>query len=95
MFQLWAYVEKCAKLDVEKGKDGCEHDELNAHRFLEAFGETMTVREMRDNLRAKGAIGDRVKYIPLSHYLAVRYNIDWHRLVNAPQGRKEDVEGDC
>ena len=52
----------------------------------------MTVREMRDNLRAKGAIGDRVKYIPVTHYLAVRYNIDWHRLVNAPQGNKEEVD---
>src|SRR5689334_22119316 len=47
--------------------------------------EKMTVREMRDTLRAKGAIGDTVKMIALVHYLIFRTNVDFHVLVNAPQ----------
>jgi len=67
---------------------------LQMHRFLEAFQETMTVREMRDTLRAKGAIGDAVKLIALIHYLIFRYDVDFHVLVNASQGdnRKEIEE---
>jgi len=69
-------------------------DELQMHRFLEFFQETMAVREMRDSLRSKGAIGDLVKMVPLVHYLIFRYNVDFHVLVNASQGdnRKEIEE---
>ncbi len=35
-------------------------DEMQAHRFLEAFDMTLTVRKMREALREKGAIGDKV-----------------------------------
>jgi len=89
--KIWLYVEKIAKFDLQKGTQGCEVDELQMHKFLEAFQETMTVREMRDTLRAKGAIGDAVKLIALIHYLIFRFNIDFHVLVNAHQGdnRKE------
>jgi len=44
------------------------------------------VREMRDTLRAKGAISDSVKLIALIHYLIFRFNLDFHTLVNASQG---------
>ena len=54
--QIWNYTRKHEELDLVKGKQGNELDELNAHRFLEAFDETMTVREMRNQLRAKGAL---------------------------------------
>jgi len=92
--KCWSYVQTLQKLDLQKGADGNEVDELNQHRFLEAFHETQTVREMRDNLRSSGAIGDSVKMIPLSHYLIFKYKIDWHVLVNAAQGdnRKEIEE---
>jgi len=84
--KVWEYVGKIAKLDLQKGAGGNEVDELQMHRFLEFFQETMTVREMRDSLRSKGAIGDLVKMVPLVHYLIFRYNVDFHVLVNASQG---------
>jgi len=92
--KIWSYVEKIAKLDLQKGAAGSEVDELQMHRFLEGFQETMTVREMRDTLRAKGAIGDAVKLIALIHYLIFRFDLDFHILVNAAQGdnRKEIEE---
>jgi hypothetical protein len=50
-------------------EEGTHLDELQAHRLLECFGETMTVREMRTYLRQHGAIGERVKSVPLTHWL--------------------------
>jgi hypothetical protein len=64
-------------------------DELQAHRLLEAFDETMTVREMRTYLRQHGAIGDRVKNVPLTHWWIAKYKVDWNLLVNASQGGNE------
>merc|ERR1712137_1436669 len=33
--------------DMENHENGCGLDEVNAHRFLEVYGETLTVRELR------------------------------------------------
>ena len=30
--KIWDYCHKCADLDLEKKAEGCELDELNAHR---------------------------------------------------------------
>jgi len=84
--KIWSYVEKIAKIDLQKGAEGNEVDEMQMHRFLETFSETMTVREMRDTLRSKGAISDSVKLVAIIHYLIFRYNVDFHVLVNASQG---------
>ena len=90
---LWKYVLKCGEYDLQGGSNGNELDELNSHRFLEFFSETMTVREMRDSLRSTGAIGDRVKMFPLIHYLIYKYKVSWNELVNASQGdNKEEIE---
>jgi len=92
--KIWVYVDKIAKVDLQKGAEGNEVDEMQMHRFLENLQETMTVREMRDTLRAKGAISESVKLIALIHYLIYRYGMDFHILVNASQGdnRKEIEE---
>jgi len=84
--KLWQYVDKIQKIDLQKGAEGNEVDEMQMHRYLEAFSETMTVREMRDTLRSKGAISDSVKLVALVHYLIFRYQVDFHILVNASQG---------
>jgi len=84
--RLWQFVKKIAELDLQKGKDGNEVDELQAHRFLEAFKETMTVSEMRDSLRSTGAITGNVRFVPLIHILIFKFKLDWHKLVNAAQG---------
>eukprot|EP00009_Paramoeba_aestuarina_P007867 CAMPEP_0201516166 /NCGR_PEP_ID=MMETSP0161_2-20130828/7554_1 /ASSEMBLY_ACC=CAM_ASM_000251 /TAXON_ID=180227 /ORGANISM="Neoparamoeba aestuarina, Strain SoJaBio B1-5/56/2" /LENGTH=294 /DNA_ID=CAMNT_0047913193 /DNA_START=121 /DNA_END=1005 /DNA_ORIENTATION=+ len=85
--QFWEYVEKASKID-NAGKAGTGLDELEAHRFLEAFNDVHTVLEMRSKLRSTGAIAqnERPKTVPLVHYLLFTYENDWHILVNATQG---------
>jgi len=76
---------------MRKKTEGNALDELQAHRFLEKFHETLTVQSMRDKLRATGAIGAAVKLVPLIHILIFKYNSDWRYLVNAPQGNQEEI----
>jgi len=90
--KIWAYTHKCNDLDLDKKAAGCALDELNAHRFLEHFHETMTVHAMREKLRSTGAIGDRIRLVPISHILLFKYQMDWNVLVNAAQGNAEEVE---
>jgi len=94
--RLWEFKHKCDELDLQNHENGNSLDELNAHRFLEHFRETMTVRDMRDKLRSTGAIseGSRVgAAVPISHILIFRYNEDWKYLINAPQGdNMEEIE---
>src|SRR3989338_1148131 len=92
--KFWAYVTMANKIDLEKHEEGCGLDELNAHRLLEIFDETLTVREMRTQLRTVGAIteAERPKNVPLAHLLLARYKADWHHFVNAPQGASEEID---
>jgi DNA repair exonuclease SbcCD ATPase subunit len=95
--KLWSFVAKFSQLDLDKKAEGNGLDELNAHRFLESYGETKTVKELRDSLRETGALGpnERPKAVPLIHYLLFRYRptTDWHYLVNASQGdNKAEIE---
>ena len=93
--QIWSYVHKCNDLDWENHELGTGLDELNAHRLLEAFDETLTVRAMRAELRSTGALGEKEspKTVPLSHYLLCRFKdeCNWHNLVHASQGNREEV----
>eukprot|EP00009_Paramoeba_aestuarina_P006883 CAMPEP_0201520418 /NCGR_PEP_ID=MMETSP0161_2-20130828/11187_1 /ASSEMBLY_ACC=CAM_ASM_000251 /TAXON_ID=180227 /ORGANISM="Neoparamoeba aestuarina, Strain SoJaBio B1-5/56/2" /LENGTH=210 /DNA_ID=CAMNT_0047918777 /DNA_START=40 /DNA_END=668 /DNA_ORIENTATION=+ len=85
--RLWEYVDKASVIDNAKAA-GNALDELEAHRFLEAFDEAHTVLQMRSALRKTGALGqnERPKEVPLTHFLLDKYEVDWHVLVNAPQG---------
>merc|ERR1711874_180343 len=67
---------------------------MNAHRFLEIYNETMTVRELRESLRSTGAIdAGRVKLVPITYILIFKYKVDWHELVNRSQGdNREEME---
>jgi murein DD-endopeptidase MepM/ murein hydrolase activator NlpD len=90
--KLWAYTQQMSQLDLDKRAEGNAVDELNAHRFLEKFNETLTVTEMRENLRSTGAISaSSVKLVPLIHILVFKFKVDWKYLVNAPQGSKEEI----
>ena len=84
---VWAYVDKASTIDNAKAT-GNALDEMEAHRFLEAFDEAHTVLQMRSALRKTGALGqnERPKEVPLTHFLLDKYEADWHKLVNAPQG---------
>jgi hypothetical protein len=83
--KLWKHVQLCADLDAQRHAEGTALDELNAHRFLEQIGETLTVVALRERLRKTGAIGqtERPKAVPLTHYILWRYEVDWHVLVNS------------
>jgi len=85
---LWSWVQAFAKLDLQSGMTGNGLDEMNAHRFLEQYKETMTVQEMRNKMRSTGALepNERPKTSALIHIAIVKYNLDWHALVNASQG---------
>jgi len=91
---LWNNVQEMTKLDSVKGKEGNSVNEMEAHRFLEKLHETMTVQSMRDKLRGTGALGpnERPKFVPLVHYLIIHYGRDFHILVNASQGSKEEIQ---
>ena len=84
---IWAYVDKASVIDNAKAT-GNALDEMEAHRFLEAFDEAHTVLQMRSSLRKTGALGqnERPKEVPLTHFFLDKYEVDWHKLVNAPQG---------
>eukprot|EP01101_Sappina_pedata_P004506 TRINITY_DN192_c0_g1_i1.p1 TRINITY_DN192_c0_g1~~TRINITY_DN192_c0_g1_i1.p1 ORF type:complete len:394 (-),score=253.38 TRINITY_DN192_c0_g1_i1:93-1238(-) len=86
--EIWKYAHKYADLDLEKKDQGTGLDELNAHRFLEAFQVTMTVQELRNKLREAGALSATTKFrlVPISHFLLIKFSCDYHTLVNASQG---------
>jgi DNA repair exonuclease SbcCD ATPase subunit len=89
--QVWGYKHKFDELDQEKHAEGNSLDEMQAHRFLESIHETHTVQAMREKLRATGAIQGQIKRVPLTHYLIMKYNINWHDLVNAVLGDMEEI----
>jgi hypothetical protein len=84
---MWNYVDKASVIDNAKAV-GNALDEMEAHRFLEAFDEAHTVLQMRSQLRKTGALGqnERPKEVPLTHFLLFKYETSWNKLVNASQG---------
>eukprot|EP00011_Vannellida_sp_DIVA3-517-6-12_P014162 CAMPEP_0114612154 /NCGR_PEP_ID=MMETSP0168-20121206/4478_1 /TAXON_ID=95228 ORGANISM="Vannella sp., Strain DIVA3 517/6/12" /NCGR_SAMPLE_ID=MMETSP0168 /ASSEMBLY_ACC=CAM_ASM_000044 /LENGTH=320 /DNA_ID=CAMNT_0001823135 /DNA_START=45 /DNA_END=1007 /DNA_ORIENTATION=- len=93
--KLWDWCHKAVELDLQNHENGNGLDELNAHRLLEHFDETMTVREMRESLRSTGAISAsaRPKVDPITHVLVFKYKADWKELINRTQGdNREEME---
>jgi len=87
---FWGWVLKHEELDPKK-KEGNELDEFLGHRFLESIGTTMTVQELRNYIRTIGV--DKIKYIPICHFLLARFKADLHKLVNASQGdNQQEIE---
>jgi len=88
---IWTFVHHCNDLDLQDHENGNHLDEMMAHRFLELIHSTLTVREMREGLRAVGIT--KVKHVPLVNFLIFKFKVDWHKLVNAAQGdNQEEVE---
>ncbi len=67
-------------------------DEFQAHRFLESFGETLSVAAMRNALRDIDL--DFNKKVSLIEYIVYKFKADVniHGLVTASQGNKEEVD---
>ena len=77
--RIWGFVRKCEELDEKKKKEGNELDELQAHRFLEAVGETLTVIALRDRLRKIDL--DMNRRMALMEYLVFRFSLNVTELV--------------
>jgi len=84
---VWKYMNKFIDLDLKKKKKGCELNEFDAHRFLESFGMTLSVKEMREKLREIDI--DFNKHVSLTEFLIYNYKADVHHLVTASQGEKD------
>lgn len=79
--KVWTYWELCAKLDAKKGKQGNALDEFEAHKFLEKEGQAMTVKDLRESLKAMDLDFDR--HMALLEYLVFHFKIDnWVYMVN-------------
>eukprot|EP00472_Partenskyella_glossopodia_P011959 CAMPEP_0197514768 /NCGR_PEP_ID=MMETSP1318-20131121/109_1 /TAXON_ID=552666 /ORGANISM="Partenskyella glossopodia, Strain RCC365" /LENGTH=358 /DNA_ID=CAMNT_0043062957 /DNA_START=437 /DNA_END=1513 /DNA_ORIENTATION=- len=103
--KVWAYLNKFIELDIKKKKKGCELNEFDAHRFLEFFGQTLSVSDMRKKLREIDI--DFNKKVSLTEYLIFEFGGDVETLVTASQGEKDmdkinqaqklldDAQSDC
>jgi len=87
---IWDYTHQFIVLDHEKGKEGCDLDEFNAHRFLEKLGETKTVKQMRDELREIDM--DFNKRMALIEYYLWSYHKTVSDFVSRPQGGVDPEE---
>jgi len=87
---IWGFANTFVTLDIERGKEGNDLDEFNTHRFLEKYGETRTIREMRDELRSIDI--DFNKRIALIEYLLFRYHQTIEVFVSRPQGSQEEID---
>mmetsp|Transcript_28849 Transcript_28849/g.46863 ORF Transcript_28849/g.46863 Transcript_28849/m.46863 type:complete len:332 (-) Transcript_28849:260-1255(-) len=84
---IWKYMNKFIELDLKKKKKGCELNEFDAHRFLENFGMTLSVKDMREKLREIDI--DFNKHVSLTEFLIYKHEADVHKLVNASQGEAD------
>ncbi len=80
--KIWEYTHEMAKLDPKK-EQGCELDELTAHKFLENVKEAMTAIELREELRKIDLNNDH--HMSLLEYLVHRFGGDVLTLVTRPQ----------
>ncbi|GAB5354719.1 hypothetical protein AAMO2058_000143500 [Amorphochlora amoebiformis] len=87
--KIWDYMNKFIELDVKKKGKGCELNEFDAHRFLEHFGLTLSVKEMREKLREIDI--DFNKHVSITEFFIYSFDTlaDVHHLVTASQGEKD------
>jgi len=85
---VWKFTLKFIELDIEQGKDGHDLDEFNAHRFLEFFGDTKRVVELRESLRAADL---NYKRLSILEYLVYHYKQSIKELLIRPQGTNEEM----
>jgi len=85
---IWGYAHQFIALDHENGKQGCDLDEFNAHRFLEKLGDTKTVKDLREELRAIDM--DFNKRMALLEYLLYHYRRTIDDFVRRPQGENTE-----
>jgi hypothetical protein len=86
---VWRYASKCAALDPS-GASGCAVDEVVAHRVMEAMEKTLTVLEMREQLRKVDV--DLNKRVSLLEFLLLKFDADWLVLANASKENGAEMD---
>jgi len=86
---VWKFCRKFIELDKEKKALGESLDEVTAHKFLESFGETLTVVAMREQLRKIDINFD--KRMALIEYLLFKFSRPLDELLSRPQGANENL----
>lgn len=86
---VWAYAAECIALDP-KGEEGCEIDEVLAHRLLEKLESALTVVEMREVMRKVDV--DFNKYCSLTEFLLYKFGVEWKTLVGAKLEQGEEMK---
>jgi hypothetical protein len=86
--EVWEATQGFKDLDL-KGDAGCRLDEFYSHKFLESFGETMTVIELRKKLREIDVNLDG--QMSLIEYLINKFNRSVPDLMSRPQGTNEEL----
>jgi len=81
---IWKWHGKFVELDLDKGEEGSDLDEFNAHRFLESIGETKTVKQMREEITQADL--DFNKRMALLEYCLWKNGKKVGEFVKRPQG---------
>eukprot|EP00483_Globobulimina_turgida_P000767 UN00767 len=87
---VWEYLLTANELDQKLHDAGHAMNEFEAHRFLEKFGQTLTVVAMRQELKKIDIDSDNC--MSLLEYFVYHYNLDIDTLMTRPQGVNEEVE---
>jgi hypothetical protein len=82
--EVWTFHKTCVELDRDKKEEGNELNEFDAHRLIEKCDSALTVQEMRRVLKEIDV--DFNKMVSLTEFMIYKFGVDWHELVNAPQG---------
>jgi len=86
----WKYVKKFNELDLKKQDEGVSLDEFESARFLEYFGQAMTVIERRNALKEIDV--DTDNKMSLLEYVVWKYKLDIDVLMSRPQGTNEELK---
>jgi len=81
---------KCKNWKKKNGVDGHSLDEFQAHRFLEANGQALTVVEMRKALKEIDI--DTDNRMSLLEYVVHKFKLDVDVLMTRPQGTNEELK---
>jgi hypothetical protein len=92
--RIWDYVHAMIEIHCDsqktygsltwEGKEGNDLDQFKSHRFLEKFGETLTVKKLAAELKKIDI--DNNKRMCMSEYLLFKYGKTGEQVANAPQG---------
>ncbi|KAL0484974.1 calcium-regulated actin-bundling protein [Acrasis kona] len=87
--RVWNVYKKFVELD-NGNEEGKSLDTFSSNRLLEAFGQTLTVIQLREEM-AKVDQNDDKKMGPLE-YLVYHYKVQIKELLSRPQGTDEEME---